>query len=403
MLVILLAACQSRGKKDYSIDERYTLNPALKTPFGGYMAKALAEKIYVNSVLLPNKKNFKSWFDETHGDTEYMQNDQVYVIMTPELRAYAREAGAMSAYVRSGNTLIVLTDAISEEITEIFNFRIVESRPATATLQQLFGLGDVSVSFQDSAVPQRGKYGYYYLPFRKEISASKQIDSIQYLGLNDFGQPDLVRMAYGKGQVIMATNARAFSNYFLLNRENYKYWLAILSYTPRAPNLMYWDDFYHRNVNRQPENYSLLGALLSVPPLRWSFWILLALGAVWVLSNLRRRQKLIPVLTPNVNSSVSFVETIAQLYFNKQDHSNLARKITTHFTDHLRNSYYLPPITQSDQWTTILHQKAGMPLDHARETSYLMEKAMAYETLSSEELLKLHHYVHAVIHQKSRV
>jgi hypothetical protein len=179
----------------------------------------------------------------------------------------------------------------------------------------------------------------------------------------------------------------------LAQAKNYQLLQALMSYFPPDPAQVTVDAFYYKYPYRQPEDYSVFQALLAIPPLRWAFWLLIALGIIWVLSNLRRQQKMIPILAPNVNSTVSFIETIAQLYFNKQDHGNIARKITAHFTDQLRRNYYMQPLTDAREWPVMLSRKTGMELADAQRAAELMQKAHAGETFSATELLELHSLV----------
>jgi hypothetical protein len=204
----------------------------------------------------------------------------------------------------------------------------------------------------------------------------------------------------GRGQLIVATNARSFSNYFLLNHNNLHYLLGLYAYLPAYPSRIVWDDFYSRNLYRQPEDYSILSALLSIPALRWAFWILVVAGLLWVLSNLRRKQKMIPVLAPNTNSTVSFVQTIAQLYYNKADHANIARKITAHLSDQLRSRYYLPPNLSQTDWQIVLEHKALLNKEEAEQLAALMQKAQEpeWQSFTEQDLLQMHWLAHKATH-----
>jgi hypothetical protein len=190
---------------------------------------------------------------------------------------------------------------------------------------------------------------------------------------------------------MVVTNARSLSNYFLLSGNNFQYLLGLLAYLPAYPASLTLDDFYHRQPNRPPEGRSALSALLAIEPLRWAFWILATLALLWVLSNLRRRQRLIPVLAPNTNSTVQFVHTIAQLYYNKADHANIGRKISAYFTDHLRARAYLPAQIAPQDWPGILHHKTSLDATEAEEMARLMLQAQEDPgRFSEQDLWNLH-------------
>ena len=99
---------------------------------------------------------------------------------------------------------------------------------------------------------------------------------------------------------------------------------------------------------------------MSQPPLAWSMWILLSLFALIYLLGTKRRQRLIPVIPPLKNSSLDFVKTIGQLYYQKRDHRNLALKISTHFLDYIRTRYNIPTSHLNEHFIDRLSFNAGV-------------------------------------------
>ncbi|HSC52923.1 MAG TPA: DUF4350 domain-containing protein [Phnomibacter sp.] len=391
MMASVFGACKQKVPAKY-IDETYTLGPDDKRPFGGYITKATIDTIFTSAVLESNSNTFTKWYSKKSDEEEVGQGD-MYIILSPAIRAYEKEAEDMVNYMRSGNTLVLITDALSEELEEALRIRVMndaENLPYQMQLEMM----DTRVRIKDSTQPGPKNFSYYYHPFLHAIYTGKKHKGAETIAVNSQNKPTIVRMPYGRGQLIVATNARAFGNYFLLSGQNHAYLLHMAGYFPADPYHVVWDAFYQRNINRSPEGYSVFDALFSIPPLRWSFWILLVLALIWVITNLRRRQRMIPILQPNTNTTVSFVETIAQLYFNRQDHANIARKMTTHFLDYLRTNFYMPPNIASDEWADILSQKTGLSKADAKETADLMEKAQqAEESFTSTDLFKLHAFI----------
>jgi len=393
LFAAILFSCKQQSPANF-IDEQYTLGPEDKRPFGGFVAKSIIDSVFHYSAIESNRKTFSSWYN-SENELGQIASGDAYVIMSPAVRAYEREAADMVRYVKDGNTLVFMTDEISDELAEAFGFRIIDETENIAYTIR-FEMLDTKLKLIDSANFSSQAFSYYYYPFLSKISASNRHDSVHTIALNASDKPAVMRMAIGSGQLIIATNARAFGNYFLLTANNYQYLQQLLSYFPSDPSHLTWDAFYQRNTARPPEDYSVFDALLSIPPLRWSFWILMALALIWVLSNLRRKQKMIPVLQPNTNTTVSFIQTIAQLYFNKQDHANIGRKMTAHFLDYLRNNFYMPPNMASAEWAAVLSQKTGLASEEANEAVRLMRKAQNAEDFSDADLLRLHGYISQV-------
>lgn len=399
--LIMILACNKPKQPGRFIDERFTLSATDKKPFGGYVARFMTDTLFGAQNIAENGLTFNKWYDDFVLNSDNQRNE-VYIIFSPAVRAFSKEADDMRSFVSKGNTLLLVTDELSKETSDALGCEIAddaESLPMMVRLQMV----DTRLSIADSSAHAMLSYPYFYYPFLgRTIVDSNKTDSIQWLGQNAAGKPHIARYTIGNGQVIVASNARALSNYFLLNAQNHAYLKALLSYLPEYPSKIHWDLFYQRNINRQPEDYSVFSALMAIPPLRWSFWILLALAAIWILSNLRRKQKMIPIVAPNTNTTVSFVQTIAQLYFNKQDHANVGRKLATHFTDYLRNNYYMPPLTMQAEWAYILHQKTGMSMPDAQETTRLIRKAQQSNDFSASDLMHLHSLIADVVNRKQK-
>jgi hypothetical protein len=62
-----------------------------------------------------------------------------------------------------------------------------------------------------------------------------------------------------------------------------------------------------------------------------AFVVLAAILLLYVLLNMRRKQRYIPIVKKPSNDSLDFVKTIGRLYFDKADHKNLCRKMASFF------------------------------------------------------------------------
>lgn len=398
--LLLVAGC-SNQKESYEVNEQYTLRTNDNRPFGASLIKNLTSKIFKGQNNEVNRRPFNTWH-EKEKKSAVVQKDQVYVLLSPGVIAWESEVEAMKEFVERGNTLLLATDQINKEMEEKLALRIIDD----ATLLPFMPtppMRDTWLQFFDTARLSDRQFSYFYFPMANRLSAGSQYQSVHTLSTNDAGRPSALRIRMGRGQLIVATNARSFSNYFLLSNNNLHYLLGLYAYLPSYPSRIVWDDFYCRNLYRQPEDYSILSALLSIPALRWAFWILVVAGMLWVLSNLRRKQKMIPVLAPNTNSTVSFVQTIAQLYYNKGDHANIARKIMAHLSDQLRSRFYLPAYLSQTDWQQVLEHKALLSKEEAGQLAALMQKAQepGSDVFSEQDLLQMQWLAHKAAHGRT--
>jgi hypothetical protein len=74
---------------------------------------------------------------------------------------------------------------------------------------------------------------------------------------------------------------------------------------------------------------------------------------------MRRKQRIIPVVSKPKNDSLDFVKTIGRLYYDKGDHKNLCRKMSAYFLEHVRSKYKLQTSNLDEDFIKLLQFKSG--------------------------------------------
>ncbi len=172
-----------------------------------------------------------------------------------------------------------------------------------------------------------------------ELGAFKRLDSAKK-------QVNFLRLKAGEGYFYFHTNPILFSNKYMIDSVGFEYASFVFSHSGNTT--LYWDrESTHYpnqtdNKRRRPEldAQSPLDYIFSQPPLRWSWLLFIALSLIYVLLGAKRRQRAIPVLESNRNTSLEFIETIGRLYFQKQDHQGIIKKQMHLFLAHLRQRYH---------------------------------------------------------------
>ena len=80
---------------------------------------------------------------------------------------------------------------------------------------------------------------------------------------------------------------------------------------------------------------------------------------VYVLLEMRRKQRYIPFMATPKNDSLDFVKTVGRLYYDKGDHKDLCRKMAAYFLEHVRNRYKLSTVVLDDAFVKNLQFKTG--------------------------------------------
>ncbi|MCU0387662.1 MAG: hypothetical protein MUE71_03545 [Chitinophagaceae bacterium] len=360
-----------------------TLSSSDSKPMGGKVFRNITEELFEYSGIENNARPFSDWFRKFNADY-YLDYQAAYILLTPYLSARKKEAENMRRFVDEGNHLLLITDGVSKEFKEVFGLD-VKRKTDTMVATNLFGLTD---TYKISADSTGSKYGFFYLPFIRSVDSVEATD-IDTMSYNMTGLPDALTIYIGSGKLILVSNAAAFSNYFLLTKNNYEYAVKTLETLNYSPEYVFWDEFYRKNINRPDEDGSIFSAILSVPALRWAFWLLLIFCAIAVFTNMFRRQRVVPVRVPNRNTTVEFTQTIARLYFNKKDNSNIAQKMIQHFLEHIRSSYYVPHQKLDDEFAAILAGKTNQPVAKTERLVQRMAAIMNGAAVSDDMLLEL--------------
>lgn len=159
---------------------------------------------------------------------------------------------------------------------------------------------------------------------------------------------NFARFPYGKGQFLFHTNPVVFSNYNLLRPETHAYVNGVLSRLPQGD--IYWDVVSRvpesvsrsRNNSRSPDTKeNPLAYILQQPALAWAWYLLATTALLWVIFRAKRRQRPIPVLPVNENSSYEFISTIANLHFRERNYQGLCIQSMRLFLAQVRERYNL--------------------------------------------------------------
>jgi hypothetical protein len=205
------------------------------------------------------------------------------------------------------------------------------------------------------------------------------------LGRSENGHPNFIKVHYlSGGNIYFHFAPIAFSNFFLLHKNNMDYYNDVLSYLPHDADVVYWDDYFR---NKDYKDFSPLAVILKNDSLRWAFWMVIAIFLFLLLFQSKRRQRLIPLKKPVKNTTLDFVRTVGRLYYQRRDNKNLAQKMAAHFLDHVRTKYHMPTTLLDDQFTHKLAFKSGYDTEALKQVIYSVSTLSDYPALTDEELI----------------
>lgn len=181
---------------------------------------------------------------------------------------------------------------------------------------------------------------------------------------------NFVRLKVGEGYFYFHTNPLMFTNLYLVDTAGFEY--ANLVFSHFGDKDLYWDRESllprisagnARRFNPTVAAQSPLEYIFSQPALSYSWYLALILGAIYILFGAKRRQRVIPIMETNHNTSLEFIETIGRLYFQQQDHKSIIKKQMHLFLAHVRQRYHLVTRDLNSQLVNRISVRARV--DHA--------------------------------------
>ncbi len=230
----------------------------------------------------------------------------------------------------------------------------------------------------------------------------KRKNTVQVLGYTD-SLTNFIRVSHGKGYFLLHSTPIAFTNLYMTETEGKDYMQGALSYL--ATGNIYWDEpakTYRpedNKYNRRQSNMNLghkgpLDYILSQPALRWAWYTFLATILLYFVFRTKRRQRVIPVLVPNLNTSLEYIQSMGRLYFIQRDHKNIAEHKMHIFQNALREKYSLPIHLPAEQLVPRIVQKTEVPENIVREI-YTWYAFISNNTeISEDNLLRFHESIH---------
>jgi len=210
----------------------------------------------------------------------------------------------------------------------------------------------------------------YVYPGRRFASYFEDVDTanVLVLGTNEYNKANFVQYKAGEGAIFIHTAPLAFSNYFILHKQNMAYFQNAVSVIPSTVSKVLWNEYYlNKRMEQQDEKEpNWLSVLMKYEAFRWALWTAIITLLLYVLMEMRRKQRVIPALQRPKNESLDFVRTIGQLYYDRKDHTDLARKMSTYFLDHVRTHYKVSTNTLDESFVQALHAKTGYPVNEIK-------------------------------------
>lgn len=214
------------------------------------------------------------------------------------------------------------------------------------------------------------------------------------------GHYNCVMKAYGGGFMIVHTQPGNFSNINIATKDGKTNAENIFSHFPE--NNIHWHQNFGKyseyrgiprpKINKIPPQYSRkspLEYIISHPALFTAFILMLIGLVIYMIVFSKRKQKIIPPIPANANSSLEFIDVVSKLYFQQKQHNKLVNHMFLIFVAFLRDKYYINISKKDPQIVTRISEKSGISEEKIKEIFTTFKKAKTNK-FTEKELIELH-------------
>ncbi|MFK7936818.1 MAG: DUF4350 domain-containing protein [Saprospiraceae bacterium] len=417
LVVLLLFIIFGANRSKFDWKEHYEKEKI--DPYGLYIADQLLRELFPEQQL----------FEITDSLNEVLVDDSRttianYVFVGSGMYLNDNDTGELLEFVEMGNNALLSSQSLpyqiavhlglefcDEEDDDYYGYDWTDYDYLYDTIAQ--------VNFTHPDLEQAAGYELKYR-YKKEVRSRAWAyldgnfmceDTIAVLGILNDSLANFVRVPYGAGYFYLHSNPLAFTNIHLLREEYLAYFNGVFQHLPAGDiYLDYASQVDVEVARRNNQDYNQAGEkklttehpmkyILSQLPLRWAWYLLLALALLYVLFRAKRRQRIIPVLQRNENSSLEFIQTIGRLNFLKNNHRQAVLQQMKLWQSHVRERYHILP--KSEDFVEKLSAKAKFPTEHL-EKILLIHRNVEASTYASEKILVEFHGLLERFYQKEK-
>jgi len=398
------AVDKSVSKKIEKEKEEYeAINQKKINPSGTHLIyKLLTKYRLVNSI----KRIQTSYFIDLkeklplESENEY---PNVYVSVAEEFALTKTDNDYIYDFVEDGNFAVISCESISLDFANYLlpNSDIPFYVEADTSVKLTFA--HPNFKQEKEMELKNSELNYHSLPqyknwyiFNFDAINDKAIDILYF---NEHNVACL-KIQYGKGSFIFHTLPDAFSNSFLATKAGKSHAEIIFSHIPKG-NYFWHENFgkystYRGDSNpdklQKPKEYSKSSPLqyvLSVPSLTMALVLSIVGLLLYLIVKSKRKQRIIPPLESDKNSSLEFIEVIAKLYQQQNQHDKIIKHIESNLTNFIKHHYYIQFSIVNEEVIEKIHLKSGVEKELIAKI-YKGFKVLSTQKVKDSQLIELH-------------
>jgi len=366
LAMVLLVVIESVKPKP--VNWTPTFSSKDKIPFGSFALFEMLDSLFPKEGILVSSQPVYNTLPDT---IDLSFNN--YMFIGNEFNPDQLDSEILFSFIEEGGNVFISTNSFGEGFSDSLGFSTNLKFQKDSLLVNLNILNSGADSF---ALKQAGLSWYF-----DKIDSSK----MSALGHDEDNHINFIGMKFGDGQLFLHTVPLAFTNYNLLRPDNSNYISGLLSYLPNKAVI--WDEYY--KPGRSMQSSSPIKFILKTDSLRWAYWLALFGVILFILVEGKRKQRVIPIIKPLSNDTLSFVDVIGRLYYGHANHTDVAKKMRTYLLEFIRHDFNIDTSRIDENFIKKLSAKTGIEISELQGLLKLLNQIDSESKMSSDELVLL--------------
>ncbi|WP_199120224.1 DUF4350 domain-containing protein [Pedobacter sp. ASV28] len=314
-----------------------------KIPYGTYILRKQIGDLFPNAVVRTAHTPIYNALKE-----EATAPSSNYLIIASRVKIDKADLAEMIKYMQAGNHIFIAAFELNGEINKRLKLEIGSDFEFQNRTKYPINFVNPLLKREMDFYFERGISAQYF----SKIDTAKAI----VLGRKYEQKANFVQYRFGKGSLFILPNPQLLTNYSLLNENGAEYAAKALSYLPQVQQLVV-DEYY---THPPQKDQSILRVLFKYDQLRWAYYIALLSLVVFVLYEMKRRQRIIPITDPLKNSSVEFAQVVGRVYYQQRNNKDIVEKKINYFLAYLRTKYRLKTTVLNQEFMEALYKLSGV-------------------------------------------
>ncbi len=344
-----------------------------KKPYGCKVIKDLLDTIFPGAEIELNQSSFFLSLNQSESSGENL------IIVTDRFSPDEFDMEALLAYTARGNSVFISSLDFPKELLDTLalktNITIIDTSLFKRNQEKL--ILAYSPESDSTYLFTRRMAEHYFTSYDSATSC---------LGYDRAGRINFIHRKFGYGTMYLHCQPLAFTNYHILY-GNFEYACAALSVLPVRNTI--WDQYYkpEKFIDSSPVRY-----ILSNPPLRSAWYVLLAALTLYLIFGSKRLQRPVLVIRPPENTSLNFIKSVGKLYYRSHNHGDLVKKKISYFKDFLRTRYNFKNSFSNDH-IPLLREKSGVDNNQLEKLFNAINGVEGISYPDKDDLINLHHEI----------